>query len=229
MVPHPPAPDQQQQQQPAVTRFLALDKCLPGRNFLQVGARLAAPAQSQCRSPPPTARLYHPRPQLVEFPDADGPLEFSYDDEWLAILRSTHSLTSLQQRGPQLPPVAAPVSPVDLADVRRRLEQRGGARVPDNFVATVHAYDPAAPPQQGRMPRRATRNPQTEALMQLLGLPYTLDVADSGGGAWQARDAAPAGEVGACMRARSRVRVCVKLPDHTRVRARSGGSQPRGD
>lgn len=30
--------------------------------------------------------------QVLHFPDADGPKEFSYDEEWLAILRSTHAL-----------------------------------------------------------------------------------------------------------------------------------------
>ena len=35
-------------------------------------------------------------------------------EEWLAVLRSTHSLTSLQRNGPQVPPVAAPVPPEEL-------------------------------------------------------------------------------------------------------------------
>ncbi len=41
--------------------------------------------------------------QVVELPHAQGPKEFAYDEEWLAILRSTHSLLSLQRRPAPLP------------------------------------------------------------------------------------------------------------------------------
>ena len=40
---------------------------------------------------------------MVELPHAQGPKEFSYDEEWLAVLRSTHSLLSLQRRPVPLP------------------------------------------------------------------------------------------------------------------------------
>ena len=44
-----------------------------------------------------------PALQILQIPEAEGPKEFSYDEEWLAILRSTHSLMSLQRRPVTLP------------------------------------------------------------------------------------------------------------------------------
>ncbi len=92
--------------------------------------------------------------QVIDFPDAEGPLEFSYDEEWLAVLRSTHTLLSLQRRAaplPQGPP--QPPQPQELAEVRRLLEGRGGAAVPRNFVCTVPAYDPSQAQRAGTMPQ----------------------------------------------------------------------------
>ncbi|KAK9834807.1 hypothetical protein WJX81_000122 [Elliptochloris bilobata] len=133
------------------TRFLALDKCLPGRNFLQV----------------------------IDFPEAEGPLEFGYDEEWLAVLRGTHSLLSLRPSPSSLPGLGGHrggASEADVAAVRAALAARGGAAVPENFQATT----PGPSGRPGRMPQSVQRSLQTAAFLELLGLPYNLE---PGGGA----------------------------------------------
>jgi hypothetical protein len=70
--------------------------------------------------------------------------------------------------------------------VRAALAARGGAAIPANFVATALPYDPAAGARRGNMPRVDARNPQTEALLAMLGLRWVVGgrvgdgVADAG-------------------------------------------------
>ena len=40
---------------------------------------------------------------MVDFPEARGPKELQYDEEWLAVLRGTHHLLSLAHRAKPLP------------------------------------------------------------------------------------------------------------------------------
>eukprot|EP00198_Chlamydomonas_reinhardtii_P005678 XP_001695014.1 RNA lariat debranching enzyme [Chlamydomonas reinhardtii] len=126
------------------TRFLALDKCLPGRDFLQV-LELEAPA---------------------DWHDDGSPLQLCYDPEWLAVLRGTHHLTNLRFRHQALPGMGQLRSgprPADLEYVQQALAARGGATIPHNFTVTAPPYDPAAGQRKGRMPQRHERNPQASA------------------------------------------------------------------
>ena len=71
---------------------------------------------------------------MIDFPDAEGPLEFSYDPEWLAVLRATHGLLSTGRRAAPLPRDAPPPSEAEVEEVRAM----GGGRLPDGAAALQH-------------------------------------------------------------------------------------------
>ena len=139
------------------THFLALDKVLPGRHFLE----------------------------FVDVPDVPGaPKEFCYDAEWLAIMRSFHGIVSTTRAPVNLPgggSLRTGPSAEDRQWVEQRLLARGGATIPANFVVTAppHAM-PGVQRGVGCGPcgvphaSAAAINPQTMELMNLLELPYNL-------------------------------------------------------
>eukprot|EP01032_Pedospumella_encystans_P011405 gene11405-13258_t len=83
---------------PRVTQFLALDKVLPGREFLHF---LQMPVQA-------SAGPFHSE-------------ELEFDPEWLAILSRTHTLLQTHRGDVRLPQQVDKISTQEIADVRERL------------------------------------------------------------------------------------------------------------
>jgi len=133
------------------TKFLALDKCLPRRQFLQV----------------------------LEIGDSVGEDEevvLKYDCAWLAILRATNHLLSVEKKSRYPPGPGSSerwdFTPTDeeLAEIEKRLG--GDMEVPYNFEQTALAYKPAGgKPNLKNVPQpQATTNRQTTLLCSKLGI-----------------------------------------------------------
>ncbi len=89
--------------------------------------------------------------QVLELPtplSEAAPIGLSYDPEWLAILRRTHSCLSLQRHQLPLPPsLFRPNTAAELEWMRARLVAAPhGISIPSNFVPTRPVHDPHARP-----------------------------------------------------------------------------------
>ncbi|TPX70246.1 hypothetical protein SpCBS45565_g01870 [Spizellomyces sp. 'palustris'] len=139
-------------QHASYTKFLALDKCLPGHDFLQV----------------------------VDIPEVNGPMEFTYDEEWLAIVRATHDLFSLSSEQKKVP---------EDAEIARRIAEElewvhehitgidDGLRIPQNFAMTAPAYISGQQSSRKKTkPAPPYLNPQTVRFCELLNLPNMINV-----------------------------------------------------
>jgi len=151
----PPPPDIINQR----TQFLALDKCLPNRKFLQI---LSIDPLNP--STPP------------------APLRLSYDKEWLAILRVFASHDPHEPNPSNRGEAAyAPLITKEEEWVEDYIIKNNDAgtpgtlAIPNYFEITAPVYDGKAIGSVGREQPRESSNPQTRVFCEMLGIENWFD------------------------------------------------------
>uniref|UniRef100_A0A8D0B8Z8 Debranching RNA lariats 1 n=1 Tax=Salvator merianae TaxID=96440 RepID=A0A8D0B8Z8_SALMN len=134
------------EQQPKATKFLALDKCLPHRDFLQI------------------VEIEH---------DPSAPVCLEYDPEWIAVLKATNSLINVSPKSWNMPENNGLYEKWDYnvteEDIKQILEEANhDLQVPHNFSPTVACYDSDKSQQHVEVVHRI--NPQTTEFCARFGL-----------------------------------------------------------
>ncbi|XP_011211914.2 lariat debranching enzyme [Bactrocera dorsalis] len=142
-----------------ITKFLALDKCLPKRRFLQL--------------------LDIETSQFSE-----GEIRMEYDLEWLTILYLTNHLTNVKASkyylpGPQNAASTERYNFTPTVDEMEHVRNKFAAdlEVPKNFTRTVEAYNPSED-NNGHVPQpKAQINPQSQQFCDALGIDDPVSLA----------------------------------------------------
>ncbi|ELR17178.1 Ser/Thr phosphatase family superfamily protein [Acanthamoeba castellanii str. Neff] len=113
--------------------------------------------------------------KVWEFPEAKGPRELAYDEEWLAIVKSTNHLLSFR-RGTVHMPTPHSSQRFDYWPTQEEREwirervaaKKDGLRVPLNFTQTAPVYTPG---ERGKQAGVLCESPQRTTFLELLDLP----------------------------------------------------------
>ncbi|RAL01295.1 RNA lariat debranching enzyme [Aspergillus ibericus CBS 121593] len=166
-----------------MTRFLALDKCLPNRDFLQLVEYTAISDQGET--------------------SLERPYRLNYDKEWLAITRAFAS--DLHLGDPGAKPSSDKGDAVYKAQiieeekwVEENIVKPGKLLVPENFSQTAPIYDPSVPIMTEEMPTEYT-NPQTAQFCELIGIENKFDMSEAERQARMAQGPRPADPRGGSM------------------------------
>ncbi|KAF2131572.1 lariat debranching enzyme [Dothidotthia symphoricarpi CBS 119687] len=141
------------------TKFLALDKCLPQRHFLQLlEVTPHAPAELQ------------------------RPLQLAYDHEWLAITRVFADDLQLGKPHAQVSAdkgdaVYRPQIEKEIAWVEENVVKAGKMTIPEDFAQTAPVYDPSLGIHVNDSPQEYS-NPHTQAFCDLLQIPNAFHTTD---------------------------------------------------
>nr|SVE88021.1 EOG090X06RW [Daphnia similis] len=136
------------------TNFLALDKCLPRRQYLE----------------------------LIEVPhDTNQGLELCYDPHWLAILRLTNHLLSVRPTNQYLPS-GGPGSTErwEFYPSQEEIEEiktifNDDYKIPSNFLQTAEPFKPRPNYNRNARQAEAQLNPQTTEFCEKLGIDDPLE------------------------------------------------------
>ncbi|CAF0889422.1 unnamed protein product [Didymodactylos carnosus] len=135
-----------------VTRFLSLDKCLPGREFLQV------------------LDIEPINPTKI------NSNRLTLDPEWLCILKKTDNLLNVHRTHTYLPNKSQQSSMPTEEDIKSLHEDFGDQfEVPDMFQITAPTYT-SEKSSSTSINQQQKINPQTELLCQMLGIRDPLNV-----------------------------------------------------
>ncbi|MCJ1420969.1 hypothetical protein MMC32_007329 [Xylographa parallela] len=144
------------------TRFLALDKCLPHRKFLQI-------LEIDPVDAPTTA-------------DSSEAYTLAYDKEWLAITRVFAADLVVGDASSPVPPNKGeayyrPLIEKEEGWVEENLMRHGRMKIPENFELTAPTYDANIGIGTKDQPKEYT-NPQTVQFCNMLGIPNPFHLSE---------------------------------------------------